>query len=65
MRANFTSPCGTTQAGLEALASGGFARVIGDAVLAATRRSRELSGGGGSGSGSDGSAGGAAPAKKS
>ena len=43
LRARVSSPGGTTLEGLAALDEGGFARLISDAVGAATRRSRELS----------------------
>ena len=44
LRDQVTSPNGTTVAGLERLAAGNFRGVIRDAVLAATARSKELSG---------------------
>ena len=42
LRANVTSPGGTTAAGLEVLAAGGFDALIADVVAAATARSVEL-----------------------
>lgn len=42
LRAQVTSPGGTTEAGLARLADGNFAACVGDAVRAAARRSREL-----------------------
>jgi pyrroline-5-carboxylate reductase len=42
LRQAVTSPRGTTQAGLEELGRRGFGRTVGAAVLAATRRSRQL-----------------------
>jgi pyrroline-5-carboxylate reductase len=42
LRAQVTSPGGTTAAGLRALESGGFRSAILDAVSSATERSREL-----------------------
>jgi len=44
LRRRVTSPGGTTQAALEALTSGGFGALVGEAVKAATDRGRELSG---------------------
>ena len=45
LRRNVTSPNGTTQAALEVLmADGGFPDLLREAVLAATKRSRELAG---------------------
>jgi pyrroline-5-carboxylate reductase len=44
LRQNVTSPHGTTHAALEVLmADGGLAKLMREAVAAATRRSRELS----------------------
>jgi pyrroline-5-carboxylate reductase len=43
LRQRVTSPNGTTQAALEALAAGGFARLVGAAVHAARIRGAELS----------------------
>lgn len=42
LRERVTSPGGTTRAGLDALATGGFAEALAGAVRAATRRSHEL-----------------------
>lgn len=42
LREMVTSPGGTTRAGLDALAKGRFTDVVGDAIRAATNRSREL-----------------------
>ena len=42
LRAQVTSPGGTTQAALEAFAEGEFAALVGDAVEAALRRGKEL-----------------------
>ncbi len=44
LRANVTSPGGTTAAGLEVLAAAGFDALIADVVAAATARSVELGG---------------------
>ncbi len=44
LRRRVTSPGGTTQAALETLGAGGFSALVADAVRAATRRGRELSG---------------------
>jgi len=44
LRKAVTSPNGTTQAALEALAAGGFHELVGSAVAAAARRGRELAG---------------------
>ncbi|KAA9129555.1 pyrroline-5-carboxylate reductase [Marinihelvus fidelis] len=46
LRRRVTSPGGTTQAALETLGAGGFGELVAAAVDAATRRGRELSGGG-------------------
>ena len=48
LRRRVTSPGGTTQAAIESLVQGGFGQLVAEAVQAATRRSRELSGPGGS-----------------
>ncbi len=45
LRQAVTSPNGTTQAALEALAGGSFHQLVGTAVAAAARRGRELAGG--------------------
>lgn len=42
LRANVTSPAGTTAAGLRALEAGGFRSAVLDAVAAATERARDL-----------------------
>ncbi|SBV35469.1 Pyrroline-5-carboxylate reductase [uncultured Stenotrophomonas sp.] len=46
LRKAVTSPNGTTQAALEALAGGGFHALVGSAVAAAAQRGRELAAGG-------------------
>ena len=43
LRLRVTSPDGTTQAAIETFEAGGFRRLVGEAIAAATRRSRELS----------------------
>jgi pyrroline-5-carboxylate reductase len=43
LRRRVTSPGGTTQAAVESLESGGFARLVDEAVARATARGRELS----------------------
>jgi len=43
LRQRVTSPGGTTQAAVESLQAGGFARLVADAVARATERGRELS----------------------
>lgn len=43
LRENVTSPNGTTAAGLNALAEGGFKELIAECIIAADHRSRELS----------------------
>ena len=43
LRLRVTSPDGTTQAAIETFESGGLRRLVGEAIAAATRRSRELS----------------------
>ncbi len=45
LRANVTTPGGTTEAGLRVLEEGELGELISDCVAAATRRSKELSGG--------------------
>ena len=45
LRANVTTPGGTTEAGLRVLEEGELGELISDCVAAATRRSEELSGG--------------------
>lgn len=47
LRERVTSPNGTTQAALDAFATGGFRDLVANAVDAATRRGRELSAGSG------------------
>ena len=42
LRQQVTSPGGTTEAGLKALADGGFEQVISDAANAAYKRAKEL-----------------------
>jgi pyrroline-5-carboxylate reductase len=44
LRANVTSPAGTTAAGLRALEAGGFRAAVLDAVVSATERARQLGG---------------------
>ena len=43
LRLRVTSPDGTTHAAMETFEAGGFRRLVGEAIAAATRRSRELS----------------------
>ena len=43
LRQRVTSPGGTTAAALDAFGAGGLRELVGDAVIAATRRGRELS----------------------
>jgi pyrroline-5-carboxylate reductase len=42
LRRKVTSPGGTTAAAIDTMSSGGFERIIGDAIRAATERGREL-----------------------